>query len=105
MKKVKIVNKGKFFRFIGLVSVLIIFAISLTVNASGYTNSKDTSFIDQFEQVEVFIRAGETSWDIQQELTPSYDVREVLHFAGLLNNKRMGNVKAGETLIFLKERN
>lgn len=103
MKKIKVVNRVKFLRFIVIVLVFIAIAISFTVSSKGL-DSKKLSFVDQFEKTEITVKEGQTSWDIQKTLTPNFDVRKVLYFAESLNDRKMGEVKAGETLIFLKEK-
>lgn len=61
--------------------------------------------IKQYEQVEITVKYGETAWEIQSELTPGKDIREMLFLVERVNNRpTLENVKAWETIIFLKEK-
>lgn len=64
---------------------------------------KEVVVKEGFEYVEVRVYAGDTAWDIQQELTPNVDVRPLLHHLKSVNNiESMSAVKAGEVYLFLK---
>lgn len=89
----------------------IVLAGSIVVNAINNVtdnfdklSDKEMEFINTYDQVEVKIVAGDTSWDIQKRLVPNTDVRKLLYYCGKINNKCMGEIKTGETLIFLKEK-
>lgn len=108
MKKVRIANKKKFIGTMTLILLLISCTISIPVQknktiGSGF-NSKDQEFLKEYEKVKITIKNGQTSWNIQQELTPNSDVRKVLYYCEKINGKSMGNIKEGETLVFLKEK-
>jgi len=62
--------------------------------------------LSKYDQVEVTLYQGDTAWQIQRELAPSSkDIRHELHLVRKLNGiDRLGNIKAGESLIFLKEK-
>lgn len=115
MKKYKIVNKVRFFRFIVLILTLTLassIVLASNIDKSRVKNQdkitlteKELEFIAQYDQVEVFVKKGQTAWHIQQKLTPNEDVRKLLYYDSMLNQKSMGDIKAGEKLIFLKERN
>lgn len=107
----KIVNKKRFITFIGIFFVILI-TIGSIINLISYCNSidentlteKELDFISSFEKVEVVISEGDTSWEIQSALIPNTDVREFLYYAGKINNKKMGDIKPGEILVFFKEK-
>lgn len=72
---------------------------------TNYVNEGTQHSINSFEHVEVTIGIGETAWDIQSELTPDRDIRDMLFLVEELNDKRsLQNVKAGETITFLKDK-
>jgi len=112
----RIVNKKRFVSFMLFVLVVFFLLTSIIVEAarnitlqiarvSEELTEAEIDFIeDNFEKVKVTVSKGDTSWTIQSSLTPNYDTRQVLYLTGKLNGKSMGNIKAGETLIFLKER-
>ena len=111
MAKVRIVNKGKFIRSLILFSILFGLVFSFTVNAvSNKTVDKnelteeEQEYLVQFEQVEIFVYRDQTAWDIQKELAPNSDIRKLLYYDSILNEKNMEKIKSGDTLIFLKER-
>jgi hypothetical protein len=60
--------------------------------------------IAKFDQVEVVVQKGDTAWTIQEKLTPNYgDMRDMLYYVEYVNKRNsIGDIKAGETLIFLK---
>lgn len=111
----KIVNKKRFTIFVVLVSFIFFLLTSMAAEAvknfahqareiKGLT-AKEIQYIENnFEKVKVTVSKGDTSWTIQSSLAPNYDTRQVLYLTGKLNGKNMGNIKIGETLIFLKER-
>lgn len=56
------------------------------------------------EVVEIIISSGDTSWDIQKELAPNHDPRELLFYSAKLNdNKSLGDIKPGQRKLFYKE--
>lgn len=72
---------------------------------TSYLSEETAEEIKQYEQVEVTVKYGETAWDIQSELTPGKDIREMLFLVKKVNNRfAMENVRAGETIIFLTEK-
>lgn len=112
MTKVRIVDKGRFIRSLILFSILFGLMFSLTVNAvsnkivdKNELTEKEQEYLVQFEQVEIFVYRNQTAWDIQKELAPNSDIRKLLYYDSIINEKNMGKIKSGETLIFLKERN
>lgn len=62
----------------------------------------------KYEKIEIIIQQGDTAWEIQQELTPhERDLRIPLDLAKKLKeNKNVdwGNLKPGQTVVFLKEK-
>lgn len=60
--------------------------------------------VSKYEQVEVVIHYGDTAWEIQKKLTPNEDLRIPLYLAEELNGKKMGELKPGDRVIFLKEK-
>ena len=112
MTKIRIVNKGRFIKFLVLAFVLFGLVFSLTVNAAnnktvdenGFTK-EEQEFLAQYEQVKVFVYRGQTAWNIQKELAPNSDIRKLLYYDSMLNEKNMEKIESGDTLIFLKERN
>lgn len=112
----RIANKKRFVSFMLFVLVVFFLLISIIVEAarnitpqiardSEELTEAEIDFIeDNFEKVKVTVSKGDTSWAIQSSLAPNYDTRQVLYLTGKLNGKNMGNIKIGETLIFLKER-
>lgn len=81
--------------------MIIITVKFVSANVGGELSMSD--ILENYEQVEVTICPGDRAWNIQSELTPNEDIREMLHYASILNNKKMGNIMPGETLIFLTE--
>ncbi|ADO59457.1 hypothetical protein [Paenibacillus polymyxa] len=68
-----------------------------------YSISQD---IQNYQQVKVIIQSGDTAWKIQSKLTPNErDIRHPLYLAQSLNpGVQMGDLKAGQIIIFLKEK-
>lgn len=90
---------------VGLFSI-VSFAKGLDIEEKFKTNHVESleNDIAQYEKVEVFIWEGKTAWDIQAELTPNKDVRDMLELVSHLNKiDNIGDIKAGQTLLFLKD--
>lgn len=115
--KYNVKNKERFAVFsIILFSALILLALSIfsfakheTLQVIASANSyeltdSEIEFIDKFEKKEIKVKKGDTAWSIQQRLSPSSDIREVLYHVEKINEQTMGKIKNGEKLIFLKER-
>lgn len=99
-------------RIIALTLLMVgLFSIISFANGLDIENRFKTSHIEsmkkdiaQYEEVKVFIWEGQTAWDIQAELTPNKDVRNMLELVSHLNNiDNIGDIKAGQTLVFLKD--
>lgn len=84
MKKYKIVNKGKFCRFIVFLIILIsIISIRLIDVAKTYADS----YLDKAIYQEVYIESGDTLWNIAKENVPkNKDVRKMIHDIQQMNN-------------------
>lgn len=107
MKRYKIVNRFKFIRFLLIVLFFLALVFAITVNASGFKErqiKKEEEFLSNYEEVEIIVSGGDTSWTIQKSLAPNSDPRKLIYYAGEINNKNMGYINEGEILIFLKER-
>lgn len=107
----KIVNKKRFIVFVVLMISIGIRVTSIAINAmesnisrTSELTEKELSYLEKFDQVEIRILEGDTSWNIQRELSPNFDVRKLLYYAGKINDRSMGSIRTGESLIFLKEK-
>lgn len=95
---------------IGFAYGIINMAKDAQVAVSKWYEAEFESFMEnriaQYEQVEVRVQPGETAWEIQRRLTPnSKSVENELVLASRLNEKGdWGNIKAGESYIFLKDK-
>lgn len=58
----------------------------------------------ELSEVTVTVKAGQTVWEIQSELTPDENMREMIHHIGEINDRRIDEVKPGEELIFLQSK-
>lgn len=91
-----------------IISVLISVFVILGVSAIAYEPKSDEAILAEvlpnYDIVEVYISDGDKAWNIQRKLTPNEDIRYVLWLGELLNGKSMGNISAGETVMFLKEK-
>lgn len=61
-----------------------------------------SAFLDDYDRISITIKSDDRAWNIQSELTPDIDVRNVLYHVNLINDKSIGNIKPGEQIIFLK---
>lgn len=105
-------RKKRIMDFVMLITLFLVLVSGayLGLEHSRLINSirQDAPAIEEaYDMVSVTVAPGETAWDIQKRLTPNEDVRELLYYGGKVNEKSMGDIKAGESLIFLKtkERN
>lgn len=65
-----------------------------------------SSQLAKYEQVEVVIQEGDRAWNIQKILTPSsHNVLDELYLAKEINgNLDWGNLRPGDSYVFLKEK-
>lgn len=70
------------------------------------SNNKGPEVIPEgYEQVSVYIKEGDRAWNIQSKLTPNENTSKMLYYAEIANNKKMGNIKAGEEVQFIVKSN
>lgn len=96
MKKYKIINKGRFYRFIAfLIMIFTIIGIGLVDIAKTYA---DSFFIEE-QYKEVYIETGDTIWAIAKEYMPEgKDIREVVYDIQKYNNIRNNNIQVGNII-------
>lgn len=97
-RRIRITRKQRQLRFL---TILLVLGAVILNNLPKSTKTA-TAFLDNYEQVAVTIKSGDRAWNIQSELTPGIDVRNVLYHVNLINDKSIGNIKPGEQIIFLK---
>lgn len=99
-------RRRRSFLVLMLIGVVGFSIISFASNKTKPTISSHEKFLSSYNQVRVTIQKGDTSWNIQNRLTPDEDVREILFNLIKLNGRdNMGNIKPGETVIFLEPKN
>lgn len=90
------------------ISVMIIMAICLLIGGAkvltNYREANLQSKLNSFEYVDVYVEKGQTAYELQEELTPNKDVRELLFYASYKNEGRsLGDIQAGEIITLIKE--
>lgn len=103
----KIVSWFRFTRFLLIIAIFTVFCLISIVNASDFKvdiEKEQNDLLTRYEKVEVIVQAGDTAWTIQNRLSPNSDPRELIFHASNVNDKNMGYINAGETLVFFKER-
>lgn len=94
MKKVKVVNKGKF-----ITSILIFTAMvtAMTMILFGGNNVYSTKYEDEY--IEVKIVKGNTLWDIALNNQPrGYDTRDMVYEIMSVNNLKDAKIKPGDVI-------
>lgn len=98
---------------LAVVSIFLYGAISLVIHALGFGINMIESYqekayvksIAQYEQVSVVVGEGNTAWNLQKELAPNSDIREMLYLTSTLNpGVSMGNLQSGDVITMLKEK-
>lgn len=97
--KFRLTRKQRQLRF---AVIMLVFTTVIFRNLPNLSKTK-TSFMDNYEEIVVTIKHGDRAWNIQSELTPNEDVRELLYYVSLVNEKSVGNLIPGEQITFLKE--
>lgn len=97
--KIRLTRKQRQLRF---AVIMLVFTTVVFRNLPMLSKTK-TSFMDNYEEIVVTIKHGDRAWNIQSELTPNEDVRELLYYVSLVNEKSVGNLIPGEQITFLKE--
>lgn len=101
----KKINKKRTFNTGKKIGLCFMFVVLMWFEVGGAINNEiNTPFLEKFEQVQITVSTGDTAWNIQSDLVFKTDVREALYHVRTLNpDKDITNIKAGDTLIFLKE--
>ena len=94
-------RRRAFFSLI-LIGIISFGIISFASNLVKESNNRLDKILEDYKTVEVYVKKGDTSWSIQSELTPNEDIRELLHYLKVINNKSMGDIRPGEVLIFFE---
>lgn len=89
---------------IGIIMSLMLILIFGTIAFAQSPGKSDVSKLDRFEQVKVCVYSDRLPWNIQKELTPHENINEMLYLVSEINQNDLSNVKSGEQLIFLKEK-
>ena len=98
--KIRLSRKQRQLRFAIIMLVLTIVTFR---NLPDLPKKAKINFMDNYEEIVVTIKHGDRAWNIQSELTPSEDVRELLYYVTTLNERSVGNLIPGEQITFLKE--
>lgn len=86
---------------IALISIGLKELITYSVSSSNRLIAANKSLCEY----PVTIQKGETAWGIQSALiSDSYDIRQVLFEVEKINGKKVGYLKEGDTITFLKEK-
>lgn len=101
-RKMKLTKKQRVIRNTLILGITILIISSSIINK--FRISGDTAFAlpDNLEEVVVTIYPGDRAWNIQKELAPNGDVRELLYYANIVNGKSVGDIRPGEQIIFFK---
>lgn len=59
---------------------------------------------ERLEAVNFLVEAGDSAWEIQQELTPGWDVSRLIHQLEQLNGIDMRDIEAGDVVQFAIEK-
>lgn len=95
--KLKVVNKGKFFRAILTIVFIIMFLLAFTINVT-YSKGEIT-------YKEEYILAGDTLWSIAKKEVENNkyyhnkDIRQIVREIKLLNNIENENLQIGQTIV------
>lgn len=89
---------------LGVLTLCFIVVMTVKFVSANVEDVDMSDVLENYDQIEVTICSGDRAWNIQSELTPDEDIREMLYYASILNDKKMGSIMPGETLIFLTER-
>lgn len=94
-------------RNISLSIMAIIFMglfFGLIKGATIYRENKLQEKLNSFEYVDVYVKEGETAYELQGKLAPNKDVRELLFYASYKNEgKNLSNIQEGELITLIKE--
>lgn len=101
---VKKMIKKYFFIILGFVITMLFYNFISNALSPEKIRERTLKEIEKYEKVEIVIKQGDTAWKIQKRLTPNEAIDKMLYYAEVLNGKKMGYIKPGETLIFLKEK-
>lgn len=95
---------------LGVLITLIVISVALTTHFTKASDVEPTQEIeltiekgvldDDLKEIDVVVRMGDTSWDIQKELTPNKDIAEILTQLEEINGKDLKNIKSGDIIKF-----
>lgn len=98
--KIRLSRKQRQLRF---AIIMLVFTTVIFRNLPDLPKKAKINFMDNYEEIVVTIKHGDRAWNIQSELTPNEDVRELLYYVTTLNERPVGNLIPGEQITFLKE--
>ena len=88
---------------VAIVLIVLISSKIMSLAKTAEQGLEDMEKIYDFE--EVVIMEGDSAWQTQRELTPNADIRELLYYLEIVNDKdSMGNLSVGEKLFFFVEK-
>jgi len=87
------------------ISIFIILATTLSIAVHKIKSPNSESIPENLSKVEILIEEGDTAWNIQSELTPNSDIREMLYYGKIENGKSLANIQEGEVITFFTDEN
>ena len=98
----------RFFLIMVLIILLFsqfgIFATNIIHAAQNYEERQNKKFLSQYEWVEWEITRGDTYWNIQKLLAPNSNICKLKNFVEKKNERQVGMIYPGETILLLKEK-
>ena len=93
------VRRNISFSVIGIIFVILLISGIKSIN-NYYLEEK----LNSFNYVKVYVKKGDTAYELQSKLAPNKDARKLLYYASYINdNIDLSNIQEGEFITLIKE--
>ena len=96
------VRRNISFSVMGIIFVILLISGIKSINNYQQAHLKEK--LNSFNYVKVYVKKGDTAYELQSKLAPNKDVRELLYYASYMNDGvNFSNIQAGEFITLIKE--
>lgn len=96
------VRRNISFSVMGIIFMILLISGIKSIN--NYQQAHLEEKLNSFNYVKVYVKKGDTAYELQSKLAPNKDVRELLYYASYMNDDvNFSNIQAGEFITLIKE--
>lgn len=96
------VRRNISFSIMGIIFVMLLFGVMKGI--TNYKEAKLEEALNSFEYIDIYVKEGDTAYELQEKLAPNKDVRKLLYYASYKNEgKNLAYIQEGEFITLIKE--